>query len=59
MNRKYYAVMTGPRRTYAAYFRTRQEAVEYANAYYERTGKTAEIHERMLREGKETLKWHE
>lgn len=57
MGRKYWVVLTGPRRRQRSYFQTRQEAVEYANGYYERTGEVVEIIERVRRNGKEALQW--
>lgn len=47
MNRKRWRVCGGPLGTYVRYFDTRQEAVAYANAHYERTGNVAEIEERI------------
>lgn len=58
MSRKYWDVLTGPKRTFHNYFHTRQKAVEFANLYHDRTGEVVEIKERMLWNGKEEPKWH-
>ena len=58
MSRKYWDVMTGETRKFHNYFRTRQEAVEFANDYYERKGEIVEIVERIRSCGKGEPKWH-
>lgn len=53
MNRKRWRVNSGPNRKNVRYFETRQEAVEYANSYYDRTGDVLEIHEVIRRIGRD------
>lgn len=46
-------VDAGPKRTYIRFFETRQEAVEYANAYYDKTGEVLTVRCRVRRIGRD------
>lgn len=51
--RKRWRVNSGQKRSTTHYFDTRQEAVEYANRYHDRTGDVLEIHEVIRRIGRD------